>query len=329
MKTGTGHLGEFDRIRRFFAPLTRRAPGAFDLTDDAAVLSAAPDADRWVVTTDALVAGVHFLADDPPDLVARKALRVNISDLAAMGARPGGYTLALALPGTLEDPEGWLDRFAAGLAEDQRAFGIDLFGGDSVSTPGPVTISVTAFGLVAEGGVLRRSGARAGDDLWVSGTIGDAALGLDILQGRIAADAPDLVDRYRLPQPRSALGPRLSGLATAALDVSDGLVQDAGHIAAQSACAVVIDAPSIPLSASARDLLGADVELFVRVLEGGDDYELLFTAPTAAGESVAATAEAAGVPVQRIGRVEPGQGVTVVDRQGEPIEGLNGGWQHF
>jgi len=254
--TGSGQpLGEFDRIARFFAPLSRGAPGAFGLTDDAAVLPTQLGR-NWVVTVDALVAGVHFLPDDPADLVARKALRVNLSDLAAMGAEPYGYTIALALPRDQADAGDWLERFSHGLAEDQERFGVCLLGGDSVSTPGPVSVSVTAFGLAAAERVLRRSGATPGDSVWVSGTIGDAALGLDVVQGRITGGFDDLADRYRLPRPRIALGRGLVGLATAAMDVSDGLVQDAGHLAARSGVAIDVDAPAVPLSASAVTLVG-------------------------------------------------------------------------
>lgn len=323
-------LGEFDRIARFFAPLAKEAPGAFGLTDDAAELPEIDASEAWVVTVDALVAGVHFLPGDPPDLVARKALRVNLSDLAAMGAEPLGYTLALALPRDMPDVEGWLGAFTDGLAADQSAFGVHLLGGDSVSTPGPVTVSITAFGRVARGSALRRGGARDGDALWVSGTIGDGALGLDVARGAIMGGFADLADRYRLPRPRVALGCRLVGVATAAMDVSDGLVQDAGHLAACSGVRLVVDAPSVPLSASAAELVGDDPDRFAQVLEGGDDYELLFTAPAEADARVMAAGRDAGVSVTRIGRVDSGSGVAVLDRGGEPVEGLaTRGWRHF
>lgn len=323
-------LGEFDRISRYFAPLSHRAPGAFGLTDDAAVLPPADSGRTWVVTVDALVAGVHFLPDDPADLVARKALRVNLSDLAAMGAEPVGYTLVLALPVGQVDADAWLEDFAGGLALDQDTFSVSLMGGDSVSTPGPITVSITAFGLVEQGKAIRRSGARVGDQVWVSGTVGDGALGLDVLQRRLIGDFADLADRYHLPRPRVALGRALVGLATAALDVSDGLVQDAGHLADQSAVRVVIDAPAIPLSQSATTLIGDDPDLFVRVLAGGDDYELVFSAPAERASDVLAAASDAGVSVTRIGRVESGSGVVVLDRNGDPLEGASiRGWSHF
>ncbi|MEQ8817949.1 MAG: thiamine-phosphate kinase [Thalassobaculum sp.] len=326
-------LGEFERIDRFFAPLSRGADGAFGLTDDAALLPAPPIGTAWVVTVDALVAGIHFLADDPSDLVARKALRVNLSDLAAMGAQPYGYTLALALPKDLADPVSWLQGFAEGLGADQAQYGIHLLGGDSVSTTGPVTLSVTAFGTVPRGRELRRAGARAGDDLWVSGTIGDSALGLRLQTGDLDSSGPgdaDLVDRYRLPQPRTALGPALVGLATAALDVSDGLVQDARHMARRSGVSLVIEASAVPLSASAQRHVDRSAALLHDVLTGGDDYELLFAAlPSRRGEIVRA-AERAGIAVTRIGRVEAGEDVRVVGVDGRPLGGLDrGGWDHF
>ena len=212
--------GEFEIIAKYFAPLTAGAPGAEGLTNDAAVFT--PRAGLGVVVTvDAMVAGVHFLPGDPPETLGRKLLRVNLSDLAAMGARPLGYLLVTALPRDLEEP--WIAAFAAGLAEDQEAFGIVLMGGDTVSTPGPTTLSLTAFGEVATGHALTRAGAREGDDIYVSGTLGEGALGLKVLQGAFGdlseADRASLAGRYRLPEPRLALGQALAdrGLASAAL----------------------------------------------------------------------------------------------------------------
>ena len=323
-------MGEFDRIARFFAPLAKGVPGAYGLTDDAASLPDAGADHEWVVTVDALVSAIHFLPDDAPDLVARKALRVNLSDLAAMGAVPYGYTLALALPTDMVEPAAWLEAFCHGLAADQAEFGIHLLGGDSVSTPGPITLSITAFGLGVRGKALRRNGARPGDDLWVSGTIGDGALGLLVAQGRLSGQFSDLADRYRLPRPRVGLGSRLVGAAGAAMDVSDGLLQDAGHLATHSGCRLVIDGPCLPLSTSAADLISDDPELFALALSGGDDYELLFTAPADAASAVEAAGQAAGVSVTRIGRVESGAGVEVHDHRGQPLDGLSArGWRHF
>ena len=280
-------LSEFAFIAERLRPLAAGTPGALGLADDAALLDP-PAGAELVLTKDAMVAGVHFLPDDPPGDVAKKLLRVNLSDLAAMGAAPLGYLLALIRPkATAED---WLADFCRGLAEDQARFGIGLLGGDTVSTPGPLALSLTALGHVPRGTALRRCGARPGDDVWVSGTLGDAALGLKVLQGELAvADevrAP-LVERYRLPQPRLALGEALRGLASAALDVSDGLLADLGHILETSKLGAEIRAAALPLSPAARTLPGAPDA----ALAGGDDYELLFTAAPDQRARIAALAD--------------------------------------
>jgi thiamine-monophosphate kinase len=319
-------LGEFGRIARFFAPLAT-TPGALGLTDDAALIDC-PPGERLVVTVDAMVEGVHFLPTDPPDLVARKLVRVNLSDLAAMAARPVGYFLTTALPKRHGDD--WLAAFAAGLAQDQAEFGITLLGGDSVSTPGPVSLTLTAFGRIAAGGEVRRGGARPGDLVFVSGTIGDGALGLDAAQGKLdgvldPAAVAYLADRYRVPRPRVGLGPRLSGLASAMMDVSDGLAGDLGHICTVSGVAGVIEAARVPLSAAAALL----PDRLMSVLTGGDDYELLFTASPDHQHAIQAAAEAAGVPVTIIGRIEAGEGVRVLDARGEALALDGVGWRHF
>ncbi|MSP48789.1 MAG: thiamine-phosphate kinase [Alphaproteobacteria bacterium] len=314
-------LDEFDRIARFFAPLAAGFPGALGLTDDAALVDAGIGREL-VVTTDALVAGVHFRSGDPPDLVARKALRVSLSDLAAMGAEPICYTLAAILPATVD--EAWLAAFVRGLAADQAEFGIVLAGGDSVKTPGPATLSVTAIGRVEAGRALRRSGARPGDRVYVSGTVGDGALGLAVLEGRLADDAEGtLAGRYLLPRPRLALGRALVDKASAAIDVSDGLVADLGHIAATSGVRITIEAERVPLSPAARAALVADPRLIDAILAGGDDYELAFTSTEALPDALAST------PIACIGRVEAGSGVTVLDRQGRPVTLSAGGYTHF
>jgi thiamine-monophosphate kinase len=321
-------LGEFERIRRFFAPLA--GPGALGLVDDAALIDCAPGK-RLVVTADAIVAGVHFLPDDPPELVARKLLRVNLSDLAAMGARPLHYVLTTALPAEL-GPE-WLARFAQGLAEDQRRYGIDLLGGDSVGTRGPAVLSLTAIGEVAAGEEIRRSGARPGDLVWVSGTIGDAFLGLDLLRGAHPDLAPDhrdyLVRRFRLPEPRTELGPRLSGIAHAMIDVSDGLVADLGHICETSRVAAIIELDLLPLSPAARAIVEGDRGIRARLAAAGDDYELLFAAPADAAETIATLSHRPGVQVTRIGKIEAGIGVRLLDADGHQIPLEAAGYRHF
>jgi thiamine-monophosphate kinase len=321
--------GEFARIERLFAPLAAGFPGALGLTDDAALLRPS-DGHELVVTTDTVVAGVHYVGDEPPDLVARKLLRVNLSDLASMGAQPLAYTLNAALPSDLEDD--WLEAFTRGLAADQAEFGIALAGGDSVSTPGPVTLTVTAFGEVPAGAALRRSGAKPGDVVFVSGTVGDGALGLKAQRGELPGlsqvDRDALTARYRLPRPRLDCGARLRGLAHAAIDVSDGLAADLGHIAETSGVAARLDAASVPLSDAARAALARDPALRDAVLGGGDDYELLFTVPADAVGRVEALAEALALPLTAIGAIESGQGVRILDADGTAIALATRGFTH-
>ena len=327
--------GEFELIARYFAPLAAGFPGAFGLLDDAAVIAPLPG-HELVAKTDAIVGGVHFLPDDPPDLIARKALRVNLSDLAAKGAVPRAYMLDIMLPRTVT--EDWIAAFARGLAQDQDAYRVHLIGGDTDSTPGPVTIAIMAFGDVATGRMLRRGGAREGDTVFVTGTIGDAALGLKVLRGKLARlntrAANFLVDRYRLPRPRVTLGPRLIGLASAALDVSDGLLADLRHICEVSELAAVVEAPRVPLSTAVRAALATNSERITTVLTGGDDYEILFTAPPAVLNELTELSKTLGVPITAIGRMEsPPIGkkaqITVLDESGEPLAFDRSGWTHF
>ncbi|HMR29563.1 MAG TPA: thiamine-phosphate kinase [Geminicoccaceae bacterium] len=317
-------MGEFELIGRLIRPLARGCPAALDLTDDAALLDV-PDGQQLVLAKDAMVEGVHFLADDPPELIAGKILRVNLSDLAAMAADPLGYLMVLARPRKVDDA--WLEAFYRGLARDQQRFGLHLMGGDTVSTPGPLMLSLTILGLVPRGRALLRSGAGAGDDIWVSGTLGDAALGLRILRGLAASEdeALELVDRYRTPRPRLALGQALRGIATAALDVSDGLLADLGHILEESRVGAELRAATLPISPTARNLPGA----LDAALSGGDDYELLFTAPVAARAAVEAAAGAAAVQVTRIGHIEAGKGLRLIGPEGRPMSPRQAGWRHF
>ena len=321
---------EFALVEALFAPLAAGDAGALGLRDDAALIEPRPDC-TLVATADMLVGGVHFLPDDPPDLIARKLLRVNLSDLAAMGARPRGYLLSLALPDEIEG--GWIDRFAAGIGEDQALHGISLLGGDTTATPGPACLCVTAFGEVEAGTALLRSGARGGDDVYVSGTIGDAALGLRVLRGpdagRDAAHRAYLIDRYRLPRPRLRLGARLRGLATAAADISDGLAADLGHICKASALGAEIEAGAVPLSPAAVAADPEDPSTMSLILTGGDDYELIFTvAPSRAGEVRALAGELA-IPLTRIGRMRTGEGVRVLDKDARPLVLPRTGYRHF
>jgi len=316
---------EFALIARHFRPLA--GEGALDLGDDAALLTP-PAGQQLVLAADALVAGVHFLPDDPPGMIARKLLRVNLSDLAAMGAAPLGYLMTTAF--TRGTPDTWIADFVAGLADDQQRFGLAVLGGDTVATPGPACFSLTIIGTVPPGQALHRRGARIGDDIWVSGSIGDAALGLRVLQGKLPADAEGhLAQRYRLPEPRLALGQALRGVARAAMDVSDGLVQDLGHLCRAAGCGAEITADAVPLSPAARAALAADAALLPLILTGGDDYELLFAAAPEDAEAVQAASIKAGMPVVRIGRFIAGDGVVVRDGSGATITLPQGGWSHF
>jgi thiamine-monophosphate kinase len=297
--------GEDSLIARYFRPLATD-PGAFGLGDDAAVLSALGD--DIVVTTDAIVEGVHFLSADPPDTIARKALRVNLSDLAAKGTTPAGFVLTLALSST---EDAWLAPFARGLGEDISLFGCPLLGGDTVSTPGPRMISITAFGRIPVGKTVHRSGARPGDRVMVTGTIGDAALGLAVLKGGAVATAlandamakEMLVGRYRVPQPRNALAKAIRDHAHAAMDVSDGLAGDLVKLCAASGVSAAIDAQSIPLSEPAMALLARGVVGIEALIAGGDDYEVLCAIPEDGVEAFARAAGLARVSVTSIGTV--------------------------
>ena len=309
---------EFALIARHFRPLA--GPGGLDLADDAAVFAPLPGREL-VIAADAMVAGVHFLPDDPPGLVGRKLLRTNLSDIAAMGAVPFGYLMTVSAP--RDTPDAWFAGFAAGLALDQAEFGVSLLGGDTTSTPGPVSLSLTILGTVAPGEAVRRNGARDGDGVWVTGTIGDGALGLLAASGRLTDPDGVLADRYRLPRPR--LGLRLHGIVHAAMDVSDGLVQDLGHLCRAAGLGAVVEAARVPLSEAAR--AAGDL---ARCLTGGDDYELLMAVPDGqAGALIAAAAEA-GVAVSRIGRFRAGPAeVEVIGPDGGIMPLGAGGWSHF
>ncbi|MFQ5765935.1 MAG: thiamine-phosphate kinase [Rhodospirillales bacterium] len=325
---------EFELISRYFAPLAAGEPGAMGLTDDAAVLTPEPGP-GLVVTTDTLVEGVHFPAGEDPGSVAARILGVNLSDLAAMAAEPWAYTLSVALPANWDEP--WVKDFADGLGAQQAEYGIVLVGGDTVATPGPLSLTLTALGRIADGGPLTRSGAEPGDDIYVSGTVGDAALGLKELNDGIAglepAHAEHLVDRYRRPRPRVRLGRRLAGLARAAIDVSDGLVADLGHVAEASGCAATVEASKVPLSEAAAAAIILDPALRDLALTGGDDYELLFAAPSSAAAAVRDLAATHDVPLTAIGRIGLGDGdgarVRVVDADGLEVSLAGGGYRHF
>ena len=332
---GSGPQSAEDRlIARYFRPLATH-PGAFGLIDDAAALTPPPGSDL-VLTTDAIVGGVHFFADDPADLVAKKALRVNLSDLAAKGAKPLGFLLTLALPKAIG--EAWLKVFAGGLGADAEAYACPLLGGDSVRTPGPVTISITAFGTLPQGTMVRRSGAKAGDRVVVSGTIGDAALGL--VQRRVGSAAKrwkldrterqHLAERYLLPQPRNAVAEAVRLHASAAMDISDGLVGDLGKLCAASGITAVIEVERLPLSAAARKAVTAERGRIDTVLTGGDDYEIVATVAPEKLAPFRAVAAAAGVAVSEIGSIAAKSGSPrFLDRDGKALLFKRPSFSHF
>lgn len=322
-------LSEFERIARFFAPLA--GAGALDLSDDVALIDG-PGETQYALTTDTIIEGVDYFPDDPPAQVAQKLLRVNLSDLAAKGAKPFGYLLTTALPKTRD--ENWLEEFARGLAADQREFGVMLLGGDSSGTPGPTSLTLALIGQVARGKAVLRNGAREGDTIYVSGTLGDAAIGLALRKGETieacsSAERDYLIDRYRIPRPRLALGQKLVGLSHAMIDISDGLLADLGHLCAASRLRGVVRQADLPLSPAARAAVSANPRLNSAVTTGGDDYEILFTAPRSAADAIAQTAESCGVAVTAIGAVEKGKGVALLDAAGQPIKTKHLGYEHF
>ena len=303
--------GEERLIARYFAPLAKHA-GAFGLADDAAAITPPAGCDL-VLKTDGIVAGVHFFPDDPPDTVARKALRTTLSDLAAKGAKPLGFLLTLALPeGT---GEAWLAPFARGLGADAEAFGCPLLGGDTDRTGGPITVSIAALGAVPQGKMLRRAGAKAGDRVVVTGTIGDAALGLLLRRdgsaaarwGLTRAARGGLAARYLVPEPRLAIAEILRAHASAAMDVSDGLAGDLGKLCRASAVTAEIEVARIPLSEGARAALSVEPALIDTIITGGDDYEVVACVPPGKVEALRQQASAVGVVVTEVGAISAGE----------------------
>ena len=323
-----------EAIIRLLAPLARGAPGALGLEDDCALLTPAPGT-QLVLKTDPVAEGVHFLPDDAPEDIAWKALAVNVSDLAAKAARPLGYLMALSFP---EPPAAaWLTRFAAGLQAAQSAFGCHLLGGDTDRRPGPLTISITIIGEVEAGRMVRRATARPDDVLFVSGSLGDAALGLALRKDPALADrwqlapaeAAHLRERYARPQPRLGLGPALRAHASAAMDISDGLAKDLARMCKASGCAAHVRLSDVPLSSAAAKAVAADPALGERTVTGGDDYEVLAAVPAAEAGAFQSMAGQAGLTVTRIGTTLAGSGIVIEDRDGRPIALDRPGWDHF
>jgi thiamine-monophosphate kinase len=319
-------------IARYFRPLATHA-GALGLGDDAAVLTPPPGCDL-VLTTDGVIAGVHFFPDDRPGTIGRKVLRMNLSDLAAKGAKPMGFLMSVALPAGVE--EDWLAAFAVGVGEDAERYGCPLLGGDTDRTPGPISVSVAAFGSVPQGKMVRRSTAKPGDCIVVTGTIGDAALGVLLrkdagLADRLRLDQTmrtHLQQRYLLPEPRNTLADAVLQYASAAMDVSDGLAGDLAKLCRASSVAAEIDVARVPLSVAARAAVSADVALLETVLSGGDDYEIVLTLPPEKLGAFQEAARAAGVATAEIGRVTAGEGARIV-RDGRPLTLAHPSYSHF
>ncbi len=327
-----GISAEEHLIERYFGPLAT-IPGAFGLCDDAAAITPPPGCDL-IVTTDGVIAGVHFFADDPPDTVASKVLRMNLSDLAAKGATPIGFVMSIALPPAFD--ETWLAAFAAGLGDDATHYSCPLLGGDTDHTPGPTSVSITAFGVVPTGKMVRRATAKPGNCILVTGTIGDAALGVllrrdENLAKRWRLSEPmraHLKQRYLLPEPRNALAAAILHHASAAMDVSDGLAGDLAKLCRASAVAAEIDAARVPLSDPARAAIAADPALLETALTGGDDYEIVATLAPEKLSAFRTAAQAAGVAVTEIGRVAAGQGVRFM-REGKALSFARASYSHF
>lgn len=315
---------EFDLIRRHFDRPARHSELA--VGDDAALMTLAPGM-QLVASTDMLVSGTHFFADTDPHDLGWKTLAVNVSDLAAMGAQPRWALLAIALPAV---DETWISAFAGGLFACADAFDIDLAGGDT--TRGPLTLSLSLFGEVPAGSAVRRDGGQIGDDIWISGQPGLAALGLAALRGMVTLAEPAqarCVAALQRPQPRLTLGQALRGTASAMLDVSDGLLGDLGHILERSGCGAIIDSPALPLQALAE--AGVDATLARNcVLAGGDDYELLFCAPAALRERIADIGRKLGLPLHRIGILQPAaDGLSLRQADGRLVAVPSTGYDHF
>ena len=325
--------GEDKLIARFFGPIATD-PGALGLSDDAAFIKPPPGTEM-VLKTDAIVGGIHFFAEDPADAVAQKALRVNLSDLAAKGARPLGFLVSLALPKGIGDD--WLSAFASGLREDAATYKCPLFGGDTVRSPGPIMVSVATFGSVPEGRMVRRAGAKAGDHVFVTGTIGDAALGLKLRHGAPSSEdwpldekqREHLLSRYMLPRPRSAMAQAVLDYASASMDVSDGLAGDLAKLCRVSKVAAEIDAARVPLSDAAQAAIAHDGSLIEPALTGGDDFEILCTVPPANIDRFRVAAMMARTAITDIGVIGDGEGAVFRGRDGIAMSFAHASFSHF
>jgi thiamine-monophosphate kinase len=321
-------MNEFEFISKFLRPLTNNNPAALNLTDDAAVISSSQN---LVITTDTLTENTHFFSNTDPKILAKKLIRVNISDLAAMGAIPKFYLLAATLPSNTSID--WMKQFVLGLAEENQEFNISTLGGDTVKHKGPLVLTITAIGEIPKSQqAITRSKAQIGDDVYVTGTIGDSALGLLIQQNKLKAtstQAQFLISRYNLPSPRINIGNALLGIANSMIDISDGLAQDAEHIANNSEVKLIIHSEKMPLSPSTSQLLQHHSSLLETILSGGDDYELLFTAPPHFAEDIKQIANNTHVNITKIGQVTQGQGVELLDENNNLLKLAQKGYLHL
>jgi len=323
-------MDEFGLIEKYLAPLAMGHKGALSLLDDAAIISSRKDYEL-IITKDAIAEGVHFLPGTSPELIAKKLLRTNLSDIAAMGGVPKYYLIAAMLTGDID--EKWIGKFSKSLGEEQKIFGIHLIGGDTIKHSGPLSFSLTMMGEVKKGAALKRSGAKPGDGVYVSGTIGDGALGLKILRGEIKAGKAGekyLAGRYHIPQPRLDLGRKLVGIASACMDISDGLVADLGHICIASKVSAIIEKEKIPLSPAAKAILKTVPKFWDSIFSGGDDYELLFTVPVAKEKELQALAPKLGIAITRIGNIvkKTREKIVVLEKH-QPLRLKNKGYSHF
>lgn len=306
---------EFSLISKYLKPLASGFGGSLNLYDDAAVISP-PENCELVITKDAITQGIHFIGNEPPELIAGKALRVNLSDLAAMGATPLCYFLALMLP--KNTPKEWIKNFSKGLKATQEEFNISLAGGDTTSMEGSLAVSITAIGIVPTGAALKRSGAKAGDDIYVSGTLGDSAIGLELIKKGETNNF--FINRYLTPEPRMELGVSLRGIATGAMDISDGMAQDLEHICSTSNVGAIIYADKIPTTGNQQ---------LTTALSGGDDYELLFTAPPAKKPEIEKLSKELSLKITNVGKITEGSSVKILDEDGKIIKLEKKGFLHF
>ena len=318
---------EFQIISDFFSPLAKEK-GSFNLLDDAAALCTDKEKE-FVVSTDMLISGVHFLPDDKPENIACKSIRVNISDVISKGAKPKYYFLSIALPGNLNDE--WIKLFSKALSNEQEIYDISLMGGDTVSTNGPLTINIVCFGVVKKNKMIRRSGAKVGDNLYVTGEIGSSKIGLEIITQKIEADDPHksyFLNKYRFPNPKHKLGPELVDIASSSVDISDGLLADLNHICKASNVKAKINYFSIPKSDLIAELSISENIVNEVLLNGGDDYEILFTSRIGNHQKILNLSMSFGVNITNIGVIEDGKGIEILDENHKKIDILLDGYKH-